>query len=74
MSVILGDYNKKKKPDISIDGYVQSLPPDGDIPPSWAAHENRIFSEKKRLGEILLIFYLREFFYLPAVLSHGPVW
>jgi len=52
MSVILGDYNKKKKSDISIDGYVQSLPPENDIPPSWAAHENRIFSEKKRLGEI----------------------
>ena len=52
MSIILGDYSQKKKPDISIDGYVQSLPPENDIPPSWSAHEHRAFIEGKRLGEI----------------------
>ena len=52
MSVILSNYNKKKKPDISIDGYVQSLPPENDIPPSWEAHERRDYVEGQRLGEI----------------------
>ena len=53
MSNILGDYNKKKKTsNISIDGYVQSLPLQNDIPPSWSAHEHRAFTEGKRLGEI----------------------
>ena len=52
MSVILGDYNKKKTSNISIDGYVQSLPPENDIPPSWSANECRIFSCKKESGEI----------------------
>jgi len=52
MSTILGDYSKKKTSNISIDGYVQSLPPDNDIPPSWSAHENRIFSAKTKSGEI----------------------
>ena len=52
MSVVLGNYNKKKKSDLSIDGYVQSLPPENDIPPSWEKHERREYAEGKRLGEI----------------------
>ena len=52
MSIILGNYSKKKTSNISIDGYVQSLPPDNDIPTSWSAHEHRDFIEGKRLGEI----------------------
>ncbi len=52
MSIILGDYSKKKTSNTSIDGYVQSLPPENDIPPSWSAHEHRAFIEGKRLGEI----------------------
>ena len=52
MSIILGDYSKKKTSNTSIDGYFQSLPPENDIPPSWSAHEHRAFIEGKRLGEI----------------------
>ncbi|MBC8306289.1 MAG: hypothetical protein H8E55_62335 [Pelagibacterales bacterium] len=52
MSVILGNYNKKKTPKISKDGYVQCLPPDNDIPPGWSANEYRIFTNKKKNGEI----------------------
>ena len=52
MSVILGNYNKKKTPKISKDGYIQCLPPDNDIPPSWSANEYRIFTNKKKDGEI----------------------
>ena len=52
MSIILGDYSKKKTSNISLDGSIQSLPPENDIPSSWAAHDHRIYAEKKRLGEI----------------------
>ena len=52
MSIILANYNKKKKPKLTVDGYIQSLPPDNDLPTSWAAHDNRIYCEKRRLGEI----------------------
>jgi len=52
MSVILSDYNKKKTSNISIDGYVQSLPPENDIPPSWEANERRIFIGGIKNGEI----------------------
>jgi len=52
MSVILGNYNKKKTSDISIDGYVQSLPPEDDIPPSWKAREHLIFIDGQKQGTI----------------------
>ena len=54
MSIILGNYSKKEKKisKISIDGYIQSLPPDNDLPTSWTKRENLIYSDGTRTGDI----------------------
>jgi hypothetical protein len=52
MSIILGNYNKKKISKVSKDGYVQTIPPANDIPPSWSDNEHRIFISKKESGDI----------------------
>ena len=52
MSVILANYNNKKTSKISTNGYIQCLPKENDIPPSWSANEHRIFTSKKASGEI----------------------
>jgi len=51
MSNILGDFitNKPKPKD---DGLVQTLPPENSIPERWTKNEHRIFTGKKKTGEI----------------------
>ena len=54
MSIILGNYSKKEKKTskISIDGYIQTLPPDNDLPTSWTKRENLIYLDGMRTGDI----------------------